>query len=846
MATSFNSVEILNNLNVFSQDELFNIFLQMFPGEELPNVSAAELESEIRSKIRRRLKMLVRVHMLDEKRVEKFPITDGPNYLKHIFQFQKDERKEGRTHHIVCDLAGVMNTRPIHEALSFLFCTANEHLTPSQHQGGYTWMFEDSLPGMTVNHYNIPQLQDGEDSEVFMDAVKKVLSPENVNLATVDGNNLTIITSNEEGWLSPLQLKIKASDKTAKRLKSLSHGYSITGRFKEVSLEIIEGSEKALDGIFFVSRHFITACLRQTKKLLGQEKFDQMMKRVRGAKIFSTRILCAHGKFLKGHAIVVDGQDFDIRTHACNLKKEVTDSPEWLIGMEPMKNKETTRTNIQYIINHNWLFPLESLKKWATTETRTIFCDITTGKVSKLTEKALEFIKEESDDPDTWHEEVKWMLGQVHLAGGKFENSPFMSYETFNQLSQRMLSVLDGKINITIPCARHCQIISYSAAREGNICITEPAEGTIRFVKEFGVAVVSDTDWLKMIDNHGGCDQDDFFDLIYREINGQKKVVVLRCPNDFHEYTLLNPESEDECPISMYYDQNKTEKEFYWPTLTMKEFPLTMSQVLKTGKSKIKLPKSEQKEGDYTKESVIEDVQRAMKNPGPGSMVNAKIAYNLVFGQLPDHFLSMEDAIDSNVMSRSHEALELVNKIKEDLTKQIKTQPMDEFLNKLKRFGCKKLYKGTPTLIVEHVLQIREFFQKEIKAWSQTRLEIPSKIIDALNDTHPNSLESFRKMLNNWRWNVAQLSREQQAKTEELQETAEVTGIRIKKLMEELNEQYNQRRNLLTQKLLQDVRVERIPAFAGIVLTQKTKSTEEISDYVLFNNLFRDSYLKSL
>ncbi len=167
MAT-LNAQEILNNLSSYNQDQLFDLFCQMFPGSELPNVPAAELEMEVRSKIRRRCTMIVRVHILDEKRTEKFPITDGSTYLSVLARFQREERKEGRTHHIAVDLPGVMSARPLHEALSFLYCTSNEYITPSQHQGGYTWMFEDSLPQMTVNHYNIPQLKDGEDEDLFI------------------------------------------------------------------------------------------------------------------------------------------------------------------------------------------------------------------------------------------------------------------------------------------------------------------------------------------------------------------------------------------------------------------------------------------------------------------------------------------------------------------------------------------------------------------------------------------------------------------------------------------------------------------------------------------------------
>lgn len=859
MSTSINAREILSTIDTLSVDQILDLYVSLF-GEE--NIPAGENDNEMmlnmRYQIRRRLNMMVRVHKIDEKKEELVPLHDAQNYLSVLARWQREQAQEGTTHHIVVDMPLMMAARPLHESLNFLFATPVEalqeenekpYIDPKDHTGGSSYMFEDCLPGMKVTHHPIPQLRKEENPELFIDAVRKLLSQKDINLALVDGNSLTVIRSEWSGWLKPLELKISNSDKTSKRLKSLAHGYSITARLRHCSMEIIEGEEKTLDGILFLSRKFVSRCLNETRNKLGETKFNQMMKRVRGAKIFSTRILCAQGKFLKGHAIVVDGQDVDIRTHSCNLKKEVTESPDWLIGLEPMRGKETTRTNIQYIVNHSWLFPLESLKRWSTTETKSIFCDITTGKVSKFTEEVLSNIKEKYKDQENetiWHEEVKHLLGQFHMKGGRFQNSPFMTQETFKAFTERMLSVREGKINITIPCARHCQIISQTAAMEANLIHSDITPGTIKFLKEFGVAVVNDSDWLLMIDNHGGCDQDDFFDLIYREINGVKKVVILRCPNDIGEYTILNPADENECPTSSYYDSKNNEKEATWPALKVESFPPTMSDLLKAGYKKIQIPKSSQASGEYTKESVIEDVIRAMNNPGPGALVNAKIANNIVFQALPQDFLSMEDAIDSNVMSRSTEALDFMMKVKDKLLKNIEQESMDEFYNRIKRLGAKKTHQGTLSQIVDHVLQTREDFLKEIKKWGQLNLQIPERIQQATLQFKGGEESTMIKLLNKWRFDVMQINQNLQLALDNAPQNAEMLGMRLKKLEEQLAADANQKRNLHSQWLLSQIRPERIHKFALIVLTQATKTTKEVSDYILFNNLFRETYLNSI
>ncbi len=125
------------------------------------------------------------------------------------------------------------------------------------------------------------------------------------------------------------------------------------------------------------------------------------------------------------------------------------------------------------------------------------------------------------------------------MSGMKITDSPWLT----EQMARNILSVIQtsdsNKMRIPAPCAIRCQVVSQSLASMSG-CDLDIEVGSIRWLPEQDVLVVHDYDWLEMYESHGGMDLDDFFVAYWRLIDGERKVVIMRSPNDYGEYSVFD------------------------------------------------------------------------------------------------------------------------------------------------------------------------------------------------------------------------------------------------------------------------------------------------------------------
>jgi hypothetical protein len=179
------------------------------------------------------------------------------------------------------------------------------------------------------------------------------------------------------------------------------------------------------------------------------------------------------------------------------------------------------------------------MEYWLSEEYEKMFQEALNGKLLSNWKNIYQRTWKDKVDPEDEEAQARMQyVGYRWVAMGmKVTESPWM-FETLATSHAKPL-----KSKIPIPCAVYEQIISESLARMAGYEI-EVEQGTIQRLSELEVHVVNDLDWIEMYASHGGCDQDDFFKLFYREfeggdLDGHKSVIVARSPNGIGEYSIF-------------------------------------------------------------------------------------------------------------------------------------------------------------------------------------------------------------------------------------------------------------------------------------------------------------------
>lgn len=520
--------------------------------------------------------------------------------------------------------------------------------------------------------------------------IQAIINHPSVQYALVDKTKIVItqIGDNTE-WLSiftDIGFKVKGGGKTAKRLKAFHRPTLINATFEigELFVQYAESdefsryifteehyteaeTERLLDGGFVIHPRVIQAGVKNLPSFEAGSTNDpneyyfnprmrqKIVKDLLDTKAFNGRLIGPDG-FLKGNCFVSDKlpEGVDVLSWHGNLKTEIVYENGWMFQAEPQNSKSRVHTDDQTMINLPQLFTKSEMEYWLAEEYEKMFQEALKGKLLSNWKNIYQRSWRDKVDPEDEEAQARMhYVGYRWVAMGmKVTESPWM-FETLATSHAKPL-----KTKIPIPCSVYEQIISESLARMAGYEI-EVEEGTIQRLNELEVHVVNDVDWIEMYASHGGCDQDDFFKLFYREfeggdLHGQKSVIVARSPNGIGEYSIFKYVEDTWYPEWI----TSTGEKVSFPKVSGRGWVQRLSEALaEENVSYVGLPSQinpppKRISEVYTREDVLTDIRTSMATGSVGRFVNASMLHASVFGVHRElQLCSLEDAIDGFIQT---------------------------------------------------------------------------------------------------------------------------------------------------------------------------------------------------
>jgi len=532
--------------------------------------------------------------------------------------------------------------------------------------------------------YTLPIPQSTKEFKI----AKQFLHKPEVQYALVDKNKIVfVVFSNSPGWMSALNTlgyHLESGDKTNKRLKSAHRPTLINCRFDRDEINVLEvdptrftrydfedenlhqyyrdHKDRLLDGGFVISTRLIQKAVAhlpvyepQNNEDSQEYYFDPRGRRnlvnyLLRNKAWNVRLIFEQGH-LKGNAFAVDDlpEGIDVICESGNIKKEMFYYNGFRFLAEPQPAKTKTLSNEQTMVNLPKLFRKSDMEMWLKEEYKKLFDDVKSGTLLTNWRSIYQRTWKDKESPEENEERARMSyIGYRWTSlGFKITDSPWLA----NNVGARHADPLK-KNKIPVPCAVYEQVISESLARmAGQELMVEP--GTIVRSNELQCHVVNDLDYIEMYDSHGGPDQDDFFQLFYREMEGAgnhigKKVIVARSPNGHGEYSIFDYVEGEWNPT--WHKADGTEIRF--PKVNNSRWPKRLSEAIFDYEVAYKgLPSSHEpkayRTGPYTQEDVERDISIAMKGGNVGGYVNSAIIHSSTIGKhRPNPLCSLEDAID--------------------------------------------------------------------------------------------------------------------------------------------------------------------------------------------------------
>lgn len=530
-------------------------------------------------------------------------------------------------------------------------------------------------------------------NEFDLSDLEKIIKNPSIQYAIVDKNKIVCtILKDRPGWMSVMNdmgFKVKGGGKTAKRMKSFHRASLVNAHFDNLNIRWVNPTDfsryqfrkeegwadwltdpetiaRLLDGGFVVSSRLIHKAVKNLPVYEPGNTLDtneyyydptvrkQLTQFILKSKVFNARIFTSEG-IIKGNMFVRDDmpEGIDVITSRENLKKEVTYDGGFRLLAEPQGPKSRVITDDQTVINLPKLFRKSDMEMWLKEEYDKMFEKATQGHLITDWKSVFmrNFSRENQDIEDVEAQSRISYVGYRWVSMGlSITNSPWL----FETLAISHAKPLQKRI--PIPCSVYEQVIPESLARmAGYDLIVE--EGTIMRINDIGVHVVNDFDWLEMYESHGGHDEDDFFKLFYRTMeggpmDGKKVVIVARSPNGFGEYSIFKYVEGQWFPT--WEKASAPGEKFSFPTVNGRNWPERLSNAIRSNKVRYKgLPGSKREDktrpvtDQYSVEDVMHDVQIAMKGGNVGRYVNASMLHSMVIGKhRPVQLCSLEKAID--------------------------------------------------------------------------------------------------------------------------------------------------------------------------------------------------------
>lgn len=645
----------------------------------------------------------------------------------------------------------------------------------------------DEVTGFRMATMPIPQ-----NPHEFRIAEQIIRHPD-VCYAIVDKNKLAfVILDGAPGWLNAfnkLGYEVYAGDKTGKRLKTFHRPALLNATFgkDELNVMIVDPSayspynysdpemlkvlseefpsvnfqdpkvlSRLLDGGFVISSRLIQRAVANLPVYEPHKSTDnkeyyydwrirkKLTHNLLRQKVFNARLVFDQG-FLKGNCIVSDKlpEGIDVITSADNIKSEIVFKNGFQFIAEPQGSHERVITDDQTVINLPNLFNQADMQYWLNEEYEKMFNDAVNCRL--LTNWREIYKRQFRNISDAEDEEANSRMSYVGYrwvaSGMKITDSPWL-FET--------LAISHAKPfqkRIPIPCTVYEQIIPESLAHmagyEEEVYVEQ---GEIIRLNEIGVHVVSDADWLEMYESHGGHDQDDYFKLFYRtmeggDLDGQKVVIVCRSPNGYGEYSIFKYVEGQWSPTWHTSDGTKVK----FPSVSGRGWPKRLSYAIRDKEVRYEgLPSERSKKvkltGLYTPDDVIRDMKVAMSGGNIGGYVNAVMAHSLILHSHRSHQLcSMEKAIDKCINPDFTEDVLAIDDEARKIVREIIDSKLPIDINFWERRGFKRyldkneevvLHEGKITLMNNLCQTKFKEYSARVRQWAQENAQPPQIVHD--------------------------------------------------------------------------------------------------------------------
>ena len=624
-------------------------------------------------------------------------------------------------------------------------------------------------------------------NQVEFNYLQTLLNDPKLQYALVDKDKIVfVVIEGSPGWMSTLSqlgYNVYSGPKTNKRLKSAHRPTLINAHFDlhEINMVIVnptdftrydftgtdddwlvaekyrnpEVIERLLDGGFVVSRRMIQKAIQNLPTYDPDNSLDMqdyyydprirknLTHQLLHATAFNARVIFPGGH-LKGNAFVADlPEGVDIITAQCNIKKEMSYDNGYRFLAEPQGPKSRVITDDQTVINLPKLFRKSDMTMWLKEEYKKMYNQAISGELLTNWQYIYQRMWRDTDDLNDNESRARMAyVGYRWTASGfRVTESPWL-FETVAISHAKPL-----QRRIPIPCAVYEQIIPESLARmAGHDLILE--EDTIIQYPPLGCHVVNDMNWLEMYESHGGMDEDDFFKLFYRQMegghrHGEKVVIAVRSPNGYGEYTIFN--YIEGAPHPTWETSDGSVVSF--PVVNGRNWPKRLSEAIDSGdvvydnlpSTYVSKPK---RTGMYTQDDVLRDVQIAMSGGSVGGFVNATMAHSMVLARhRPRQLCSLEDAIDKCINPDDAADVAAIDQEANDIMREVieSGKPIDRnfwISRGMKRFLAKgeqtpELYDGKITQLNNLCNEFYDDYVKQIRAWSQKNAR-PREVIHDL------------------------------------------------------------------------------------------------------------------
>lgn len=537
------------------------------------------------------------------------------------------------------------------------------------------------------------------------DTVYAYVDASRVYYIQYDNRNYTGSRLADAGW----EVTFIPGGKTPKRVKTLNrpfrwaakydrplHVYVVPDEGYSDLADSLEGFdakdiESLLDGAFIINAGLVDDCRENIRFLVANETTDPLLSinhlrqmfylreaadfvsfnaRLFGPMQFSgdTELITNGSGMIKGEAYKAHFpkgfENVDVICAASALKHEVFNDSKSFVLLEPQNGKLANGeiqvfSDLQTVANNPALFDPVQVRKFTAEWVDDMLDHLKAGRLlsSWFDQTNPIFHSGSFHNPSDVNAMTRWNARAWAMSGMSYTQSPWL-FMSLAKLVSESLRPNDAKtIRFPIPCAMRVLVITHSLARAYGADL-EIERGEIRFCNEMEALVVHDEDWIEMRPSHGGHDLDDFFSAYYRIIDGQRKIILIRSPNDWGEYSIFDFVEGDYYPT--WVRANGAVLEFPEISSDPALWPQRLSEAVAEGTVQYRHLPSEQPDAPkvtgephpYRRADVDWQVANgAASARSVGQNVNARVLWALcaapTAGHRPIQLCSMEKAIDA-------------------------------------------------------------------------------------------------------------------------------------------------------------------------------------------------------